>query len=339
MNQRIVNLPSSMQEIHITTPGAPEVLQLREVAMPQVANHEVLLRVHAAGVNRPDVVQRLGQYPMPPGANPTPGLEVAGEVVALGSAVHHFSLGDTVCGLSNGGGYAEYCVLPAGQCLPIPQGVSMLQAAAIPETFFTVWANLFQIGAGSKGQRVLIHGGTSGIGSTALMLCQAFGLQAFATVGDAQKCDVVRQLGGVPINYREEDFATQVLAATGGQGVDIILDIIGAAYLEQNIKALAHGGRLVIIGMMGGAVADKLSLLPILMKKAQITGSLMRPRSAEEKAVIAQALQQKVWPLLAAGQCLPIIDSVFPLAQAAQAHHRMQGNHVGKIVLQVIEDD
>lgn len=325
-----------MQEIHITTPGAPEVLQLRAVAIPQLTENEVLIRVHAAGVNRPDVVQRLGQYPMPPGANPTPGLEVAGEVVALGRAVVNFSLGEAVCGLSNGGGYAEYCTLPAGQCLPIPQGMSMLQAAAIPETFFTVWANLFQIGAASKDQRVLIHGGTSGIGSTALMLCQAFGLQAFATVGDAQKCEVVRSLGGVPINYREQDFAAQILDATQQQGVHIILDIIGAAYLEQNIKALAHGGRLVIIGMMGGAVADKLSLLPILMKKAQITGSLMRPRSAEEKAVIAQALYQNVWPLLAAGQCLPIIDSVFPLAQAAQAHHRMQGNHVGKIVLQVI---
>lgn len=336
MSQTNRSLPEMMQEIYINTPGAPEVLQLRSAPLPVLGEREVLIRVHAAGVNRPDVVQRLGQYPMPAGANPIPGLEVAGEIVAVGRAVQQFSVGDMVCALSNGGGYAEYCAVPAGQCLLVPPGVSMLQAAAIPETFFTVWANLFELGAASKGQRVLIHGGTSGIGSTALMLCQAFGIQAFATVGDAQKCDEVRKLGGVPINYREEDFATQILAATGAQGVDIILDIIGAAYLEQNIKALTHGGRLVIIGMMGGAVADKFSLLPIMMKKAQITGSLMRPRSAEEKAMIAQALRQNVWPLLAAGQCLPLIDSVFPLAQAAQAHYRMQGKHIGKIVLQVI---
>lgn len=339
MTQQTTGLPAQMQEIHISTPGAPEVLQLRSVPLPILKADDVLIRVHAAGVNRPDVVQRLGQYPMPAGANPTPGLEVAGEIVSLGSAVAQtgsFAIGDKVCALSNGGGYAEFCAVPVTQCLPLPAGLSMVQAAAIPETFFTVWANLFQLGAASKGNHVLIHGGTSGIGSTALMLAKAFGLHAFATVGDAQKCEVVQSLGATAIHYREQDFAEQVLAATNGRGVDVILDIIGAAYLTPNIKALAHGGRLVIIGMMGGAVADQLSLLPIMAKQAKITGSLLRPRSTAEKADIAQALLNNVWPLLANGQCLPLIDTVFPLAQAVQAHHRMQGSHIGKIVLQVI---
>ncbi|WP_460093672.1 NAD(P)H-quinone oxidoreductase [Pseudomonas sp. S2_B03] len=331
-----MSLPKEMTRIEITQPGGPEVLQARRVSLPTASEGQVLIRVHAAGINRPDALQRAGKYPMKPGMDPIPGLEVAGEVVALGPGVTRFAVGDRVCALTNGGGYAEYCAVPAGQTLPVPDGVDWVQAAAVPETFFTVWANLFGLGAAKAGQRVLIHGGTSGIGTTALMLCREFGIEAFATAGSAEKCDAIRQLGGQPINYREEDFAEVIAQKTADQGVNVILDIMGGSYLNGNISALAMDGRLVMLGFLGGARANDIDLLAILGKRAVVTGSLLRARTATEKAAIADQLQEHVWPALSAGRCLPIIDKVYPLADAAQAHARMEGgDHIGKIVLQV----
>lgn len=331
-----MNLPSRMTLIEITEPGGPEVLKPRQVPMPNPGEGEVLIRVHAAGVNRPDALQRAGQYPLKPGMNPIPGLEVAGEVVALGKGVSEFIVGDKVCALTNGGGYAQYCVTPAGQTLPIPEGMDWVQAAAVPETFFTVWANLFDMGGASKGQRALIHGGTSGIGTTALMLCREFGIKAFATAGSEEKCAAVRKLGAEAINYRDQDFVRVIQDNTAGKGVNVILDIMGGSYLNQNIAALGMEGRLVMLGFLGGGRANDVDLLGIMSKRATITGSLMRPRTDAEKASIAEQLREYVWPVLTAGRCLPMIDKVYPLAEAAQAHAWMEaGDHIGKIVLQV----
>lgn len=331
-----MTLPTEMTRIEITEPGGPEVLQSRRVPLPVGAEGEVLIRVHAAGINRPDALQRAGKYPMKPGMNPIPGLEVAGEVVAVGNGVSTFAVGDRVCALTNGGGYAEYCAVPAGQVLPIPEGLDWTQAAAIPETFFTVWANLFGLGGASRGQRALIHGGTSGIGTTALMLCREFGIEAFATAGSADKCAAIRNLGGEAINYREQEFATVIAEQTAGQGVNVILDIMGGSYLNGNISALAMDGRLVMIGFLGGARANDIDLLAILGKRAVVTGSLLRARTSSEKAAIASQLREHVWPVLAAGRCLPIIDQVYPLADAAKAHAHMEaGDHIGKIVLKI----
>jgi putative PIG3 family NAD(P)H quinone oxidoreductase len=325
-----------MTQIEITQPGGPEVLQPNQVPVPTPEAGEILIRVHAAGVNRPDVIQRAGKYPMKPGMSPIPGLEVAGEVVAIGQGVTEFILGDSVCALTNGGGYAQYCVAPASQALPIPQGMDWLQAAAIPETFFTVWANLFDLGGASQGQRALIHGGTSGIGTTALMLCREFGIKAFATAGSEDKCAAIRKLGAEAINYREQDFVQVIQEKTAGKGVNVILDIMGGSYLNPNLAALGMDGRLVMLGFLGGAKAKEVDLMAILGKRATITGSLMRARTREEKASIAEQLREYVWPVLAAGRCLPMIDKVYPLDQAAQAHARMEaGEHIGKIVLQV----
>lgn len=332
-----MNAQNRMNYIEITRPGGPEVLQLAQTAVPQPADQEVLIKVHAAGINRPDVIQRTGKYPMKPGMSPVPGLEVAGEVVAMGAAVSGFKVGDKVCALANGGGYAEYCTVPATQTLPIPQGVDMIHAAAIPETFFTVWANLFELGQAREGATVLIHGGTSGIGTTALMLCKALGIRAFATAGSDHKCEQIRALGGEAINYREADFAEVIARKTENKGVDAILDIMGGSYFNGNVSALARRGRLVIIGFLGGSSVKDFSLPALIDKQASVTGSMMRSRSAQEKAEIAQALKANVWPLLDQGHCLPIIDRVFPLAEAAGAHRRMEeGEHVGKIVLKVL---
>ncbi|MGY2364397.1 NAD(P)H-quinone oxidoreductase [Pseudomonas azotoformans] len=327
-----MTLPQEMTLIEITTPGGPEVLQPRQADVPVAAPGEILIHVHAAGVNRPDALQRAGKYPMKPGMSPIPGLEVAGEVVALGDGVTEYTVGDKVCALTNGGGYAQYCAVPASQALPVPEGMDWIQAAAIPETFFTVWANLFGIGGAHKDQRVLIHGGTSGIGTTALMLCREFGIQAFATAGSEEKCAAIRALGAEAINYREQDFA-QVI---GDQGVNVILDIMGASYLNNNLKALAMDGRLVMLGFLGGAKANEVDLLTILGKRAIVTGSLLRARTKAEKAAIADQLREHVWPVLSAGRCLPMIDQVFDYTQADQAHARMEGgDHIGKIVLRV----
>ena len=332
-----MSLPNEMTRIEISEPGGPDVLQPKRVALPAVAQGEVLIRVHAAGINRPDALQRAGKYPMKPGMNPIPGLEVAGEVVALGAGVNQFAVGDKVCALTNGGGYAEYCAVPAGQALPIPHGLDWVHTAAIPETFFTVWANLFGLGGASRGQRALIHGGTSGIGTTALMLCREFGIEAFATAGSPDKCAAIRDLGGAAINYRDEDFAAVIAEKTAGQGVNVILDIMGGSYLNDNVSALAMDGRLVMLGFLGGARANDFDLLAMMAKRAVITGSLLRARTAAEKAAIADQLREHVWPALAAGRCLPMIDKVYPLADAAQAHAHMEaGDHIGKIVLQVV---
>ena len=331
-----MTLPKEMTLIEITTPGGPEVLQPRRADVPVAGPGEILIRVHAAGVNRPDALQRAGKYPMKPGMNPLPGLEVAGEVAALGDGVSEFAVGDKVCALTNGGGYAQFCTVPASQALPIPEGMDWIQAAAVPETFFTVWANLFGLGDAHTGQRVLIHGGTSGIGTTALMLCREFGIQAFATAGSADKCAAIAQLGGEPINYREQDFAEVIAQQTNDQGVDVILDIMGGSYLNNNLKALAMDGHLVMLGFLGGAKANDVDLLTILGKRAVITGSLLRARSKAEKAAIAEQLREYVWPVLEAGRCLPIIDKVYEYTDAAQAHARMEGgDHIGKIVLRV----
>jgi NADPH2:quinone reductase len=331
-----MTLPQTMTLIEITQPGGPEVLKPRQEPVPTPAAGEVLIRVYAAGVNRPDVIQRAGKYPMKPGMSPIPGLEVAGEVVAIGAGVSEFIVGDNVCALTNGGGYAQYCVAPAGQTLPIPAGMDWVHAAAVPETFFTVWANLFDMGGASKGQRALIHGGTSGIGTTALMLCREFGVKAFATAGSEDKCAVIRQLGAEAINYRDQDFAEVIAQKTAGKGVNVILDIMGGSYLNPNIAALGMEGRLVMLGFLGGAHAKDVDLLAIMAKRAIITGSLLRSRTREEKASIAEQLREYVWPVLAAGRCLPMIDKVYPLTDASLAHARMEaGDHIGKIVLRV----
>ena len=331
-----MSLPNEMTRIEISEPGGPDVLQPKRVALPAVAEGEVLIRVHAAGVNRPDVLQRAGKYPMKPGMNPIPGLEVAGEVVAIGAGVSEFIVGDNVCALTNGGGYAQYCAVPASQTLPIPEGMDWVQAAAIPETYFTVWANLFDMGGASKGQRALIQGGTSGIGTTALMLCREFGIKAFATAGSEEKCAAIRQLGAEAINYRDQDFVQVIQEKTAGQGVNVVLDIMGGSYLNQNIAALGMDGRVVMLGFLGGAHARDVDLLAIMGKRAVITGSLLRARTREEKASIAEQLHEYVWPVLAAGRCRPMIDQVYALNDAAQAHTRMEGgDHIGKIVLRV----
>ncbi|MFC4526979.1 NAD(P)H-quinone oxidoreductase [Dyella halodurans] len=329
-------LPSTMAEIQISAPGGPEVLQPRSVPTPHPGPGELLIRVEAAGVNRPDVLQRAGHYPIPPGASPIPGLEVAGTIAAFGEGVDGFTFGDAVCALTNGGGYAQYCVAPAGQVLPIPRGLTSQQAAAMPETFFTVWANLFDMGQVSKGDTVLIHGGTSGIGTTALMLCREFGIRTFATAGSAEKCKAIRELGGEPINYRATPFADVVLERTNGRGVDVILDIMGGSYFNDNLRALGQDGRLLLIGFLGGTVAPQVNLASIAHKRAHITGSTMRPRTASEKAAIATSLRTHVWPVLDEGRCLPLIHAVYPLERAADAHRAMEdGQHIGKIVLEV----
>jgi putative PIG3 family NAD(P)H quinone oxidoreductase len=325
-------------EIGTTRPGGPAVLVPRDAPKPSAAPGEIVIRVEAAGVNRPDVFQRMGRYAPPPGASPIIGLEVAGEVAELGDGVDAFVVGDRVCALTNGGGYAEYCSVPAGQTLHIPAGMDAVHAAAIPETYFTVWANLFEMGSARRGDTVLIHGGTSGIGTAALMLCEEFGIESLATAGTEAKCAAIRELGGQPINYREEDFVEVVRERTDGRGVDVILDIIGASYFARNVASLAMDGRLVIIAFLGGAKVENVALNAIVARRAVVTGSLLRPRSGAEKAAIAEALHQRVWPVLTAGRCWPVIDSVFPLERAADAHRRMEsGEHIGKIVLRVSE--
>jgi putative PIG3 family NAD(P)H quinone oxidoreductase len=303
--------------------------------MPVAGPEDVLVRVHGAGVNRPDILQRTGRYPPPPGASDIPGLEIAGTVVAVGSTLSRWREGDLVCALVAGGGYAEYCVAPAPQCLPIPQGLGPGDAAALPETFFTVWTNLFQRGRLSDGESVLIHGGSSGIGTTAIQLARAFGATVYATAGSDAKCEACERLGAIAINYRASDFVQIVRGATSGRGVDAVLDIVGGDYLQRNIEGLAMHGRLIQIGLLGGARAE-LNLSAVMQKRLTITGSTLRTRSVEEKGAIARELEAKVWPLLAAGQIKPVIDRVLPLTEAAEAHRLLEDGHViGKIVLSV----
>lgn len=330
-----IAIPERMRRVEITAPGGPEVLQVREAAVPQPASGELLVRVQAAGINRPDVMQRMGTYPMPAGVTPIPGLEVAGEVVAVGEQVSGFRVGDLVCGLTEGGGYAEYCVVPATQALHRPLNVDPVQAAAIPETFFTVWANLFQHDQVGRGSTLLVHGGTSGIGSTALMMAKELGVNAIATDAGPEKRAAALQFGAERVvDYREEDFAQAAQEWTGGRGVDAVLDIVGGTYFERNVAALAKDGRLILIGFLGGETAPNVNLLTIAVKRLTVTGSTMRARSAQEKAAIARDLESRLWPALAAGRCLPLIHAEFPLEAAAEAHRMMEsGRHIGKIVL------
>jgi NADPH2:quinone reductase len=322
-----------MIAIEITQPGPPDVLRPVERPTPVAGPAEVLVRVEAAGVNRPDILQREGKYPPPPGASDIPGLEIAGTIVSAGSEVTRWHAGDSVCALVTGGGYAEYCVAPAPQCLPIPRGLRPRDAAAIPETFFTVWTNVFERGRLSEGEHVLVHGGSSGIGTTAIQLARSFGATVFATAGSDEKCAACERLGATAINYRTTDFVQVIRDATTGRGVDVILDMVGGEYLQRNIDSLAMHGRLVQIGLIGGARGE-INLSPVMQKRLTITGSTLRTRSVDEKGAIARELEARVWPLLMLGQVAPIVDRTLPLAEAAEAHRLLEsGVVVGKIVL------
>jgi NADPH2:quinone reductase len=331
-----MNIPATMRAVEITEPGKPEVLKLGTRPMPQPKAGEVLVRVAAAGVNRPDVLQRQGHYPVPPGASDIPGLEIAGTVVALGVGVSGWKPGDALCALVQGGGYAEYCTAPAPQCLPIPNGLTPAEAASLPETFFTVWSNVFDRARLAPGETFLVQGGSSGIGVTAIQMVKALGHQVFATAGSPQKCDACLELGADrAINYKTEDFVAVVKEATGGRGVNVILDMVGGEYVDRELKCLADDGRIAIIAMLGGAKAT-INLNEVLRRRLTITGSTLRPRPVEFKGAIAQNLRQKVWPLIADGAIKPVIYRMFPLAEAAQAHALMESStHIGKIVLTV----
>jgi putative PIG3 family NAD(P)H quinone oxidoreductase len=323
-----------MHYIAFPEPGSPDVLELAVGPIPAVGDTDVLIEVAAAGVNRPDVFQRMGKYPPPPGASPILGLEVAGRVVEVGRDVTTWKVGDTVCALVAGGGYAEYCMAPAVQCLPIPDGLSPVEAAAIPETFFTVWTNVFQRGRLTTGETLLVHGGTSGIGTTAIQLAAAAGARVFATVGSAEKCSVAVSLGAVDaFNYHSTDFVAAVRDHTQGRGVDVILDMVGGPYVARNIQALAIDGRLVQISFLQGSRIE-IDLHPIMAKRLTFTGSTLRPRSVEEKGALAREVREHVWPLLESRRVRPIIDQTFPLADAVAAHRRIESSdHIGKIVL------
>jgi putative PIG3 family NAD(P)H quinone oxidoreductase len=325
-----------MLAIEIREPGPPDVLVPVERQRPAPRPGEVLIRVAAAGVNRPDVMQRLGKYPPPPGASDIPGLEVAGAVEMVGDGVRAWRSGDRICALVAGGGYAEYCVAPAPQCLPVPRGMDLIAAAAIPETFFTVWTNVFERGRLKAGESLLVHGGASGIGTTAIQLARAFGARVFATAGSSEKCAACERLGAErAINYRDTDFVAAVREATGGRGVDVILDMVGGDYLARNVDLLPLDGRLVQIGTLGGPKAQ-INMVPVLQRRLTITGSTLRARSIAEKGAIARALSEHVWPLLESGTVAPVIHAVFPLRAAAEAHRTMEADtHIGKLVLQV----
>ena len=325
-----------MLAIEISEPGGPEVLVPVERPTPVPAPGEVLIRVEAAGVNRPDVLQRLGRYPPPPGASDIPGLEVAGTIVDLGPGVTGRRVGERVCALLSGGGYAEYCTAPAAQCLPIPRGLSSTEAAGIPETTFTVWANVFERGRLAAGETFLVHGGSSGIGTTAIQLARAHGARVFTTAGSAEKCAVCVALGAeLAINYHEQDFVTVVQAATGERGVQLVLDMVGGDYLQRNIDVLGMEGRLVMIGRQRG-LRSEIDVMPILRRRLTLTGSTLRTRSVEEKGVLARAVHEHVWPLFESGTVRVPVHATFPLRDAAAAHRVMEAStHVGKLILQV----
>jgi putative PIG3 family NAD(P)H quinone oxidoreductase len=329
-----MSLPQSMTVVEIAAPGGPEQLHSAQRPLPAPRDEEVLIKVAAAGVNRPDVMQRQGKYPPPPGASDIPGLEVAGEVVALGPGASGVTVGERVTALISGGGYAQYAAAPAALCLPVPEGLSMIEAAALPETFFTVWDNLFTRGGLAADESVLVHGGTSGIGTTAIQLAAARGARVFATAGSAEKARICERLGAARgIDYKSEDFVEVIKQSTHGKGVDVILDMIGGSYLARNLEALALEGRLVLISSMGGARAE-INLGTVMMKRLKIMGSTLRARSVAQKAQVADAVRRNAWPLIAAGRVRPVIHRTFPLAQASEAHRLMESSqHVGKIVL------
>lgn len=329
-------VPATMTCIEITAPGAPEVLKPATRPTPQPGPGEILIKVAAAGVNRPDVLQRYGKYPPPPGASDLPGLEVAGRVAALGAGVAGFTVGDKVCALISGGGYAEYCLAPAPQCLPVPGRLSMVEAAAVPETFFTVWTNVFERGRLKAGETFLVHGGASGIGTTAIQLAKAFGARVLATAGTPEKCAACQALGAErAINYKTEDFVAVAKDLTGGKGVDLTLDMVGGDYVGKNIEMARVEGRIVQIAFLRSPKTE-VNLAPLMMKRLTLTGSTLRARSVEEKGAVAAAVRQNVWPLLESGQVKPVIHATFPLADAAGAHRLMEADtHIGKIVLTV----
>ena len=326
----------TMRHIDHRPGGGAECLRMAEGPVPEPGPQDVLVRVAYAGINRPDVFQRSGSYPPPPDASPLLGLEISGEIVALGAEVSGWKVGDQVCALTPGGGYAEYCVAPAEHCLPGPAGLSLLEAAALPETYFTVWSNVFARGALQPGEAFLVHGGSSGIGLTAIQLAKQFGATVYTTVGSSEKADACRRAGADRvINYHEEDFVDVLKQATDGNGVDVILDMVGGDYIPRNVKSLAVEGRLVQIAFLKGSRVE-LDTMPIMRKRLTFTGSTLRPRSREEKADIAKALHDKVWPLLDQGLCHPVIHATFPLAEAAEAHRLMESSkHIGKIMLEV----
>ncbi len=325
-----------MRCVEISQPGGPEVLRVTTRAVPMPGPGEVLIQVQAAGVNRPDMLQRTGNYTPPPGVSDLPGLEIAGRIVALGDGVTGWACGDSVCALLAGGGYAQYCVAPVPQVLPIPTGLSLVEAAALPETFFTVWTNVFERGALKPGESLLVHGGSSGIGTTAIQLAKAFGATVFTTAGSPEKCRACEDLGADrAIDYKTEDFGAVITQASGGRGVDVVLDMVGGDYVARNIAILAPEGRHVSIAFLRGPMVT-LNLYQAMIKRLTLTGSTLRPRTVEEKGRIAQALREKVWPLIEAGAVKPIIHATFPLEQAVQAHSLMESSaHIGKIVLSV----
>ena len=328
---------ASMRYIEMDGAGAPEVMKLATGPVPEPKADEVLIRVHAVGVNRPDIAQRQGSYPPPPGASPILGLECAGEVAATGAAVTGWKVGDKVCALANGGAYAEYCTAPGTQCLPWPKGYDAVRAAALPETSFTVWANLFQAGRLSAGEKALIHGGSSGIGVTAIQLGHEFGATMYATAGSAEKCEACVRFGcDTAINYRTEDFAARIKELTGGRGVDVILDMVGGSYAMSNIRSLGMDGRLVLIAFLGGSKVENFDMVQIMVRRLTITGSTMRPRTTAQKGQITAELSQKVWPVLDAGRCAPVIHATYPLDRVVEAHKLMESSqHIGKIMLTV----
>ncbi len=331
-----MSVPLEMTVIEIAAPGGPEQLKIARRPMPSPGEGEVLVKVAAAGVNRPDVMQRQGRYPPPPGASDLPGLEIAGEIAALGSKVAGLSIGDKVTALLPGGGYAAYAIAAAPLCLPVPSGISMVEAAAVPETFFTVWTNLFDRGRCKAGETVLIHGGTSGIGTTAIQLAAARGARVFATAGSDEKARACERLGAVRgINYRTEDFVEVMRAESAGNGVDVTLDMVAGSYVARNLDIAAVEGRIVMISLLGGARAE-INLGMILTKRLTLTGSTLRSRTVAQKAQVAEAVRKNVWPLLAAGRVRPVVHATFPLAEAAEAHRLMEtSNHIGKIVLTI----
>ncbi|WP_435419166.1 NAD(P)H-quinone oxidoreductase [Parerythrobacter aurantius] len=332
-------IPAEMTAIGFDAPGGAEVLRPETVAVPQARSGEVLIRVAWAGVNRPDCIQRAGLYPAPPGASPILGLEVAGDVVAVGEGVDPGHLGRRICALTPGGGYAEYCAAPVGHCLPVPEGLSLREAAALPETLFTVWHNVFQRGMAREGETLLVHGGTSGIGTMAIMLAKAFEMTVIVTCGDEEKCAAAREIGADhAVNYKAGDFVEQVQAITEGKGVEIVLDMVSGDYVPRNLKCLAEGGRHVTIAVLGGMQAT-INMAVVMSRRLTLTASTLRPRSDAFKTALCEEIEQVAWPLVADGTLRPVMDMAFPLAQAAAAHARMEaGDHIGKIVLEVSGD-
>jgi len=330
-------LPDHMIAIVCAAPGGPEVLETAEVPVPVPQPDEVLIKVAAIGVNRPDIMQRKGLYPPPPGASPLLGLEAAGDVVEVGALASPWRVGDRVTALCNGGAYAEYCSVPSSQCLPWPADFDAIRAAALPENFFTVWANLFRAGRLGAGESALVHGGSSGIGTAAIQLGRARGASMYATAGSAEKCAACLRLGAIAaINYREQDFVEEIPRLTSERGVDVVLDMVGAPYMARNIRILARDGRLVLIAFQGGSKVEQFDFMPVMLRRLTITGSTMRPRTTAEKGAIAGELEAAVWPLLSRGTIAPVIHATFPLAEVAAAHQLMEsGAHIGKIMLTV----